>query len=84
MSVLAKQSPRVFFGTGVSFLSGKWLRSVLRIAMIVDDRASREPNGPGAWQPKPDMCILLPIEQPAGKFGHTNTDTSRTILFASV
>jgi hypothetical protein len=49
MSVLAKQSPRVFFGTGVSFLSGKWLRSVLRIAMIVDDRASREPNGPGAW-----------------------------------
>jgi len=53
MSALAQQSPRVFFDTGVSFLSGKWLRSVLRIAscglvMIVDDRASREPNGPGA------------------------------------
>jgi len=33
---------------------------------------------------KSHMCILLPIERPAGKFEHTNADASRTILFASV
>ncbi len=68
-----------------------------RISSISVKPANKPLRGAGSTKPvrlliygggritrKSDMCILLPIEQPAGKFGHTNTDTSRTILFASV